>query len=253
MFPSFWKRPASPFDRYIKRDRRCGLFFFIRNHEFPITDALLDKIFACSYNNRNRIGQFETILSVNKTREHGMGAVRPFFVREEIMRKKIHYLTQAALIAALYAALSYLQNLLIPGSANWAIQFRASEALCVLALFTPAAIPGLSVGCLLFNLSLVTALPLDSVVGTAATALATGAMWLCRNWKLGKLPLFALLMPALFNGILVGWELAVYVGGGFWLNAFYVALGELAVLLTLGTSLYYALHKGGLGNRLFSR
>lgn len=168
------------------------------------------------------------------------------------MRKKIHYLTHAALIAALYAALSYLQNLLIPGSASWAIQFRVSEALCVLALFTPAAIPGLSVGCLLFNLSLAAALPLDAVVGTIATALATGAMWLTRKWKLGKLPLFALLMPALFNGLLIGWELAVYVGGGFWLNACYVALGELAVLLTLGIGLYYVLTRGNLGGRLFS-
>ena len=45
--------------------------------------------------------------------------------------------------------------------------------------------------------------------------------------------LFALLMPALFNALLIGWELALYIGGGFWFNALYVAIGEAAVLLTL--------------------
>ena len=75
------------------------------------------------------------------------------------MRNKSRFLAHGALIAALYVALTYLQNALIPGSASWAIQFRASEALCVLALFTPAAIPGLTVGCVLFNLSYAGALP----------------------------------------------------------------------------------------------
>ena len=153
------------------------------------------------------------------------------------------------MIAALYAALTHLQNLLIPGSASWAIQFRASEALCVLALFTPAAIPGLSIGCLLFNLTFSPALPLDFLVGTLASALAALGMYLCRKKKILLLP--ALLMPALFNALLVGWELAVYVGGGFWLNAMYVAIGEAAVLLTLGIALYYAIKARRLDTRLF--
>ena len=155
------------------------------------------------------------------------------------------------MIAALYAALTHLQNLLIPGSATWAIQFRASEALCILAFFTPAAIPGLTVGCFLFNLSYAGALPLDIVVGTLATLLATGAMWLTRKLTLRKLPLLGLLMPALFNAILVGWELSVYIGGGFALNALYVAIGEAAVLLTLGTGLYFAMKNRRLDSRLF--
>ena len=66
------------------------------------------------------------------------------------MTKNTRYVTQAAVIAALYAALTHLQNLLLPGSATWMIQMRMSEALCVLAFFTPAAIPGLTIGCLLF-------------------------------------------------------------------------------------------------------
>ena len=67
--------------------------------------------------------------------------------------KHTRYLVQAAIIAALYAVLTHMQNLLLPGSATWAIQMRISEALCVLAFFTPAAVPGLSLGCQLFNLT----------------------------------------------------------------------------------------------------
>lgn len=167
------------------------------------------------------------------------------------MHRNTRILTHAALIAAIYAVLTYLQNLLIPNSASWAIQFRVSEALCILAFFTPAAIPGLSIGCLVFNLSFAGALPLDSVVGTAATALAAGSMWLLRKCTLKGYPLPGLMMPAVFNAILIGWELSVYVGGGFWINALYVAIGEAAVLLTLGTVLYYVMKSRRLDQRLF--
>ncbi len=166
--------------------------------------------------------------------------------------KKSRYLTHAALLAALYVALTYLQDFLLYGSTSWAIQFRASEALCVLALFTPAAIPGLSIGCLLFNISFSGALPLDPVVGTAASFLAAGGMYLTRRICIFGYPLPAMLMPALFNALLVGWELAIYIGGGFWLNAMYVAIGEAAVMLTLGTGLYYAIKARNLDSRFFS-
>ena len=167
------------------------------------------------------------------------------------MNKKAKNLSVGALIGALYAVLTLTQNLLIPNSTSWAIQFRASEALCVLALFTPAAIPGLSVGCFLFNLTSAGALPLDVVVGTLATFLATGSMYLLRRATVKGLPLPALLMPALFNALLVGWELTVYVGQAFWLNALYVAIGETAVLLSLGSLLFYALKSRNLHTRLF--
>ena len=167
------------------------------------------------------------------------------------MRNTSRFTAHAALIAALYVALTHLQNLLIPGSATWAIQFRASEALCILAFFTPAAIPGLTVGCFLFNLTYVGALPLDILVGSLASLLATAAMWLTRRLTVKKLPILGLFMPALFNAILVGWELDLYIGGGFWLNALYVAIGEAAVLLTLGTLLYCAMKQRRLDTRLF--
>ncbi|MBE6925929.1 MAG: QueT transporter family protein [Ruminococcaceae bacterium] len=155
--------------------------------------------------------------------------------------QKTKNLTRGALLAAAYVVLTYLQNFIFPNSTSFVIQFRASEALCVLALFFPAAIPGLSVGCFLYNLSYTVALPLDPIVGTLATFLATTGMYFLRNIKLKGLPLLSLLMPALFNAILIGWELNLYIGGGFWINALYVAIGEAAVLLTLGTALYFAL------------
>ena len=165
--------------------------------------------------------------------------------------KSVRNLTYAAIIAALYAALTHAQNLIFPGSASMAIQFRVSEALCVLAFFTPAAIPGLTLGCLLFNLTSGMALPLDFLVGSLASLGAATVMWYTRGWKIKGIPLFGLLMPALFNAVLVGWELAVYIGGGFWINALYVAIGELGVLLTLGNLLYFALRKRHLDTSIF--
>ena len=167
------------------------------------------------------------------------------------MKNKSRFLAHGALIAALYVALTYFQNFLIPNSATWAIQFRASEALCVLALFTPAAIPGLTIGCLLFNISFAGALPLDPVVGTLASLFATSFMYMLRPVTIKGYPFLSMLMPALFNALLVGWELEVYIGGGFWLNALYVAIGEAAVLLTLGSILFYVIRTRHLDSRLF--
>ena len=167
------------------------------------------------------------------------------------MYKKARFLSHGALIAALYVVLAYLQNFIFPDSSSFAIQFRAAEALCVLALFTRAAIPGLTLGCLLFNISYAGALPLDFLVGTLATLLATASMRLIRHIRILRYPLPALLMPALFNGLLVGWELAHYIGGGYWFNFVCVFIGEAAVLLTLGSVLHYAIRIRRLDYRLF--
>ncbi len=167
------------------------------------------------------------------------------------MNRKTKNLTVAAQMAAIYVALCYMQNLLLPGSASNAIQFRVAEAMMALCFFTPAAIPGLTLGCLLFNVSFAGALPLDMIVGTAATAAAGGCMYTLRNLKCKGLPVLGLLMPAVWNGLLVGWELSFYIGGGFLLNCLYVAVGELAVLLSLGSGLYWVFKKRGLDIRLF--
>ena len=167
------------------------------------------------------------------------------------MRHKSRNLAYGALIAALYVVLTHFQNLLLPGSASWAIQCRLSEALCVLALFTPAAVGGLTIGCVLFNLTFAAALPLDWFVGALATLCATFAMRGLKSIRISGFPLLSLLMPALFNGLLVGWELTAYIGSGFWLNALYVALGEAIVLLSVGSVVFHLFEKRGLARQIF--
>ena len=167
------------------------------------------------------------------------------------MQKHTRFLVHAAIIAALYAVLTHFQNILLPGSATWAIQLRLSEALCILAFFTPAAIPGLAIGCLVFNITFAAALPLDWILGSLATLAATSDMWSLRRVLVGGYPLLGMMMPAISNAVLVGWELSAYIGGGFWLNALYVAIGELIVLLAAGTVVYRVMRRRRLDVLLF--
>lgn len=131
--------------------------------------------------------------------------------------KKLMFVVQAAVIAAMYTALTYAQNFLLPGTTSAAVQFRVSEALNIFALFTPAAIPGLTIGCVLSNLyNIGSGLPLDMIFGSLATLLATVCIYLLRNFKIKSYPLPAMLMPAVFNGIIVGWEIETFfVEGDF--------------------------------------
>lgn len=113
--------------------------------------------------------------------------------------KKIMYLSQAAMIAALYVVLTLLANAL--GLANYAIQVRFSEALTILPFFTPAAIPGLTIGCLLSNIFTGCA-PLDILFGTLATLIGALGTYALRRFEwLAPLP------PILANTIIVPWVL----------------------------------------------
>ena len=73
--------------------------------------------------------------------------------------------------------------------------------------------------------------------------LAAGRMYAVRKLKVFGIPVLGMLMPALFNAFLVGWELWLFLETPFWLNALYVAIGELLVLLVLGTALYILLNR----------
>lgn len=88
--------------------------------------------------------------------------------------QKVLYLVHAAVIAALYVVFTMLARLL--GLDSGVIQVRFSEALTILPFFTPAAIPGLFVGCLLSNL-LLGNLPLDVIFGSLATLLGALGTW----------------------------------------------------------------------------
>lgn len=156
--------------------------------------------------------------------------------------KRVLYITQAAIIAALYTVLTIGQNTLLPGTASAAVQFRVAEVLCVLAIYTPAAIPGLTIGCIIANISSVTAGLgfYDMIFGSLASLLAALAMYGLRNIRFKNIPFLALLMPALFNGVIVGLEISIFFADtafsftGFLIAGGLVALGELVVLLVLG-------------------
>lgn len=171
---------------------------------------------------------------------------------------KAQKVATTAIIAALYAALTYAQGILLPGSTTAAVQFRVSEALNVLALFTPAAIPGLTIGCIISNLySIGQGLPLDMIFGSIATLGATLCIYFLRNARIKSYPLWAMLMPAIWNGVIVGWEIeAFFIEGKFHFGDFLVqgglvALGELGVMLTLGTALYFIISKRHLDKKMF--
>ena len=168
--------------------------------------------------------------------------------------KRVLFITQAAVIAAIYAVLTVGQNLLFPGTASMAVQFRVAEALTVLAIYTPAAIPGLTIGCVIANISSVTAGLgfYDMIFGSVASLLAAIAMYLLRNVRLWHIPFPALLMPAIFNGIIVGFEIDFFFIGDlhfnlvdFLIQGGCVALGELAVLMILGIPFCVFLNKQG--------
>ena len=176
-------------------------------------------------------------------------------------RKSTLYIVQGALIAAIYATMTILQNVLIPGSASMPVQFRISEVLTVLALYTPAAIPGLTLGCVLANISSLSVLgPYDLIFGSLATLFAALSMYALRNVRLFKLPVLAALMPALFNGLLVGFEIDYFFMNNasafnfvdFLIQGGLVALGELAVLFVLGLPLTRVIELNGLDKKLFS-
>ena len=90
------------------------------------------------------------------------------------------FVTNAAFIAAVYVVLTFVANSF--GLASGVIQVRLSEALCILPFFTPAAIPGLFVGCLLANLITGCCL-LDIVFGSLATLIGASLGYLLRKYK----------------------------------------------------------------------
>lgn len=159
------------------------------------------------------------------------------------MKNGTVYTVQGALIAALYAALTYAVAPLSFG----ATQFRISEALTILPVFTPAAIPGLAIGCVIANIGSPFG-PIDIVLGTLATLLAALMTRLTRNIRFKNIPLLSLIFPTLFNGIIIGAEIMMFTPEqagivGFLSCASGVALGEVVVCYTLGLLLFLGLER----------
>ena len=149
--------------------------------------------------------------------------------------KKTAYITQAALIAALYTVLTMIAAGF--DLASGAIQVRFSEALTIMPFFTPAAIPGLTLGCLLSNILTGCALP-DVIFGTLATLLgALGTYALRKNRFLCAVP------PIVSNALIIPFVLtyAYHIPGGIPLFMLTVGLGELISCMGLGQLLLQAL------------
>ena len=147
------------------------------------------------------------------------------------------YLTQGAMIAALYVVLTLIANAF--GLASMAIQVRFSEALTILPVFTPAAIPGLFTGCLLSNL-ITGAMPLDVIFGSLATLAGALGTYALRRYKwLAPLP------PIVANVIVVPPLLAyVYqLPGSIGYFALTVGIGEIISCGLLGMILFFALNR----------
>ncbi len=163
--------------------------------------------------------------------------------------QKVRFLTEAGLIAAAYAALTYLSSLF--GIAYGPVQFRFSEALCLLPVLTPAALPGLALGCLIANLGSPLG-PVDLLFGTAATLLAALLTRAARGICFRRLPLLSALFPALINGLIIGAEIVLFLQDStFTLPAYLsaagsVALGEAVVCYLLGLPLVSLLRSRGI-------
>ena len=150
--------------------------------------------------------------------------------------KSLLYLTQGAMIAALYVLLTYAASLL--GLASGVIQFRLSEMLCILACFTPAAIPGLYVGCLLANI-LTGAVVWDILFGPVATLV--GAL----TWLLRRNPYLAVLPPIAANVVIVPMVLkyAYMAEDAIPYLMLTVGVGEVVTCGVLGILLYYVVRR----------
>ena len=153
-------------------------------------------------------------------------------------KKNIYLLTQAAMIAALYVVLTFIANAF--GLANYSVQVRFSEALTILPFFTPAAIPGLFIGCLISNILTGCAIP-DIIFGSIATLIGALGTWKLRgigNVFLSPLP------PILANTIIVPFVLRYAYGiRPLWLSFLTVGAGEIISCGILGLLLAFTLNK----------
>ena len=151
-------------------------------------------------------------------------------------RQKTVQLTQAAIIAALYIALTFIANAL--GLSNFAVQVRFSESLTILPYFTKASIPGLFIGCLLSNILTGCALP-DIVFGSLATLLGTLITYALRKSKW-----LAPIGPIISNTIIIPFVLLYAYGiRPLWFSFVTVAAGEIISCGLLGMFLLFSLEK----------
>lgn len=169
-----------------------------------------------------------------------------------MQNRRVLFLTQAAMIAAVYVVLTYVASFL--GLASGAVQVRFSEALTVLPFFIPAAVPGLTIGCLLANL-LTGGHWLDIIFGSAATLIAAVfTYWIGRKAacfkekndlkRAGHLRWLAPVPPIVSNAVIVPFILLFAYGiRPLWMSFVFVAAGQVISCGVLGMALMFALGK----------
>lgn len=162
------------------------------------------------------------------------------------MKSKALFITQAAVIAAIYVVLTYLAQLF--GLASGAIQLRLSEMLTVLPFFTPAAIPGLFIGCVLSNI-LTGCVIWDVIFGSLATLIGAVGTYLLRK----KSPYLAPVPPIVANTLIVPFVLTYAYGAedGILFLMLTVGIGEILSCGVLGIVFMKALTP--VKNRLFQQ
>lgn len=170
---------------------------------------------------------------------------------KKLNKKKTVFIVESAVIAALYAGLTYAASML--NLAYGSIQFRFSEALTILACLTPSAIPGLTIGCFLGNITSPYGL-VDIICGMVATLLAGILSYATRKIRFKNLPLLSPLFPVVTNAIIVGIEITLFMPEGFKLQAFLInamqiAIGQILMCYGLGLPLYNIIKKTKIYNK----
>lgn len=160
-------------------------------------------------------------------------------------KKKVNFVVLAGIIAAAYVVLTFVANAL--NIAYGPIQFRVSEVMTILPILTPAAIPGLTIGCFIANLGSPYG-AVDIICGTFATFLAAVLTYYSRKITIKNLPVLSMFFPVIVNAIIIGLEITLLMPEGFKLTAFLItafqiSLGQLVVCYGLGIPLYFTLKK----------
>lgn len=162
------------------------------------------------------------------------------------MKNNPKLIAQAGVIAALYAALVVLATFTPVGMFMFGpVQMRISEALTVLPYFTPAAVPGLFVGCIVSNIVGAAFSPSFAILGwwdVLFGSLATLAAAFL-SWKLRKFKWLVPLPPVVLNALVIGLEFTVASHTPLWLNALTVGAGQAVACYALGMPLLLLLEK----------
>lgn len=165
---------------------------------------------------------------------------------------KVDSLVKVSVISALYVLLTYISASF--GLAYCPIQVRVSESLCVLPVVFPEAVFGLTLGCLVSNLTSPFGM-VDIIFGTLATFVAAFLTFKLKKFTLYGLPLMSLIPPVVINPLVVGLTISIFSPEGFSVAAFFlifvsIMVGELISCYALGVPLYLFIKRSNLFEKL---